>query len=64
MVRLLRLTLSQPHRCQGPRTGSGKQRRCLCPGAAGALTSALRREQNLSDPVREKEARDGSKKEP
>lgn len=29
----------------------------------GALTSAIRREQNLGDPAREKKARDGSKKE-
>lgn len=29
----------------------------------GALTSAIRREQNLGDPAREKKARDGGKKE-
>lgn len=34
MVRLLRLTVNLTG-CQGPKTGSGKPRRCLCSGAAG-----------------------------
>lgn len=45
-----------------PRIGSCTRRRCLCPGAAGALTSVIRRKRHLGHPARDEMAGDGNKK--
>lgn len=62
-VRLPGLTLSHPQRVPGLPRGRLRANRAGVFGAARALTSAIRREQNLGDPAGEKEAGDGSRKE-